>query len=313
MAHKHPPKKLDQRIARAIVEEATERAVTDDNGCLIWPDKFCTGGYGVTAWGGHRAHRLAFTAAHHDPGPLMVRHLCGNRSCFNADHLAEGTAADNMADTIAMGRHSNQHKAPLMTPDKVAVAIGLIDDGYSISVVAEMMNVGYGTIQRATAGKVDPTITGGRHARKVVDGDVLRARRDVASGTATIREVADRLGISWPAAQKMIQGRTYRHVGEAVPEASGRREHTPEPCVVDGCDKSAIARGHCTMHYDRLMTHGTPGPAQPHRSKLDEAKVRTIRQMRREGAKVQTIAEAVGAGHSTVESVLAGRTWAHVT
>jgi len=197
--------------------------------------------------------------------------------------------------------------------NEIGKSADLINSGHSISTVAGMMNVGFGTIQRATAGKVDPTITGGRHARKVVDDDVLRARRDITSGTATIREIADRLGISWPAAQKMVQGRTYRHVGEAVPEASGRREHTPEPCVVDGCAEIALARGHCTMHYNRLMTHGTPGPAQPHRAKLDEAKVRTIRQMRHEGARVKDIADTVGVGHSTVESVLAGRTWAHVT
>lgn len=36
-------------------------------------------------------------------------------------------------------------------------------------------------------------------------------------------------------------------------------------CSIDGCEKDHVARGWCAMHYVRWKTHGTPGPAEPHR------------------------------------------------
>lgn len=311
---KHPTKPIDQRIARAIVEEATERAErSGPHNCLIWPDRLDANGYGVTAWlGGVRSHRLAYSAAYHDPGDLMVRHeKCGNPSCFDYLHLSEGTAADNMADTIRMGRHSN--KPSVMTAEMTAEAVALIDEGYSITAVASTLGVGFGTVQRAVKGKKDPTITTGRHVRKVSDDDVLRSRREFAAGHASMREIADTLGISWPAAQKMIQGRTYKHIGEAIPGAKAHVPRVPESCAVDGCAATALARGLCTMHYNRVINGGQPGPAEPRRAKLDEEKVRAIRRMRSGGAKIKDIAAEVGVGHSTIEGVLSRRTWAHVT
>lgn len=214
MAHKYPPKPLDQRIARAIVEEATERAKrSGPHGCLIWPDKIGGDGYGVTAWGGHRAHRLAWTAEHGDPGRLMVRHeVCGNRACFDHAHLSVGTAAENNADTRRMGRHGGQS---LKVFDEATArrAADMVNSGRHVADVAAEINVGYGTLYRAIQPYLSPSISPSRDARKVSDEDVLRARKDLAAGRSTIRQIADRLGISWPSAQKMVQGRTYAHVG----------------------------------------------------------------------------------------------------
>lgn len=214
MPHKHPPKKLDQRIAKAIVEEATERATrSGPHGCLIWPDRLAADGYGVTAWGGHRAHRLAWAAEHGDPGPLMVRHeVCGNRACFDHTHLAVGTAADNNADTRRMGRHHGP-SLRVFTPEMAEEAAALVNGGRAVADVAAELNIGYGTLYRAIKPLLNASISPARHARKVSDDDVLRARRDLADGTATIRQISNRLGISWPSAQKMVQGRTYTHVG----------------------------------------------------------------------------------------------------
>ena len=214
MSHKYQHKPLDQRIARAIIEEATERAERrGEHNCLIWPDKIADDGYGVTVWGGHRAHRLAWAAKHGDPGPLMVRHeVCGNRACFDHEHLSTGTAADNNADTRRMGRHPGQ-SLKVFSDEMAAQAAAMVNGGLSISEVAARLNVGFGTVQRAVAPLLDPGVTPGRHARKVTDDDVLTARYDLAAGRATIADIRKRLGISWPAAQKMVQGRTYTHVG----------------------------------------------------------------------------------------------------
>lgn len=308
-----PARPIDQRIARAIIEEATERASRDGrHNCLIWPDRIGSGGYGVTGWGGHRAHRVAWAAVHGDPGELMVRHVvCGNAACFDISHLDVGTAADNNEDTRRMGRHASQHLR-LLTEDAKTAAVDLVNSGHSIAAVAKMFDVGSSTIQRAVAGKLDPTVTTGRHARKVRDEDVLRARKDFGNGT-TIRDIADRLGISWPAAQKMIQGRTYGHIGGAHPGAASRKERVIEPCSVDGCDRPSIARALCTMHYDRLLSSGSVGAAEPKRAKLDAAKVRAIRQRRAEAASLAEIMREFNISRTCVRDILAGRTWRHVT
>lgn len=49
------------------------------------------------------AHRLAFFVTH-GYLPKVVMHACDNTACFNPNHLAGGTQADNLADMTAKGR-----------------------------------------------------------------------------------------------------------------------------------------------------------------------------------------------------------------
>ena len=69
-------------------------------------------GYGrVTRFNGtkgvnRRAHRLAWTLVHGDPGDLFVCHHCDTPLCVRPDHLFLGTAADNLADMRAKGREA---------------------------------------------------------------------------------------------------------------------------------------------------------------------------------------------------------------
>lgn len=34
-------------------------------------------------------------------------------------------------------------------------------------------------------------------------------------------------------------------------------------CTLPGCDKKTVARGYCTMHYQRWRTYGDPGEPEP--------------------------------------------------
>lgn len=78
--------------------------------------------YGTVATGsrrdGTRRPRLAHVVAYElttgaVPPGLEVRHLCGNRACCNPDHLVAGTHADNVGDTVAMGRTTVGERHPL--------------------------------------------------------------------------------------------------------------------------------------------------------------------------------------------------------
>ena len=63
------------------------------------------------------AHRLVYELAKGPiPEDLMIRHMCGNKSCVNPLHLEVGTMADNARDGIRLGeilRGSKNGKAKL--------------------------------------------------------------------------------------------------------------------------------------------------------------------------------------------------------
>jgi hypothetical protein len=76
--------------------------------CWEWQHSKNNKGYGNVQWNGRvdKAHRVAWTLTHGDPGSLFVLHSCDNRSCCNPSHLFLGTNQDNMDDMVKKGRAS---------------------------------------------------------------------------------------------------------------------------------------------------------------------------------------------------------------
>lgn len=76
-------------------------------GCWCWVGPVNGGGYGVMPMLSRMrlVHRLAYSHWHGPiPAGLDLMHSCDNPQCFNPDHLAVGTRADNMADASCKGR-----------------------------------------------------------------------------------------------------------------------------------------------------------------------------------------------------------------
>lgn len=75
--------------------------------CHVWKgsDDGCDG-YGRLHYEGamHGAHRVAFFLANGRWPFPQACHRCDNPRCANADHIFEGTNAENMADRNAKGR-----------------------------------------------------------------------------------------------------------------------------------------------------------------------------------------------------------------
>jgi hypothetical protein len=77
------------------------------NDCLIWPFCIDPTGYGKATVSGRagRASRFMCILAHGEP-PSMAHehaHSCGNRACFNPNHLRWDTKSGNAADRALHG------------------------------------------------------------------------------------------------------------------------------------------------------------------------------------------------------------------
>lgn len=77
------------------------------NECLTWPYCIDPTGYGKATVGGSRvrASRAMCIMAHGEPPTPSHEHAhsCGNRSCFNPNHLRWDTKAGNAADRAIHG------------------------------------------------------------------------------------------------------------------------------------------------------------------------------------------------------------------
>jgi len=76
-------------------------------------------------------HRLAFEE-HHGRSPVgVVRHACDNPSCYNPDHLIEGSQADNVQDMIDRGRAAVGERAgnSLLTEAQVRDILEAVESG----------------------------------------------------------------------------------------------------------------------------------------------------------------------------------------
>jgi hypothetical protein len=79
--------------------------------CWLWTRAKHEFGYGVVYIDGVRwkAHRFAYTdRVGPIPAGLDILHACDNPPCCNPAHLKPGTNADNFADMVAKGRHSDR-------------------------------------------------------------------------------------------------------------------------------------------------------------------------------------------------------------
>lgn len=109
LALKEPP-----RPYRSNDPEHFWRGVRKSRGdkCWHWKRGTDSNGYGRIGWHGRveGAHRVAYELTYGHPGNLFVCHHCDNPICCRPEHLFLGTAADNMRDMVAKGRHGRMRK-----------------------------------------------------------------------------------------------------------------------------------------------------------------------------------------------------------
>lgn len=99
----------NERLKKRLLKK---RVITAE-GCWEFTGHVGKTGYGQiyyinSLWGVHRLSLKLFKPLEFIY-ELQTNHKCGNRRCFNPDHLYSGDQADNRNDAIRSGAWQNQH------------------------------------------------------------------------------------------------------------------------------------------------------------------------------------------------------------
>lgn len=131
---------------------------TRKNGdCIEWTGCRTGGGYGQIRVDNVRwtVHRLAYTLnVAPIPDGLNVIHICDNRRCINADHLATATHNANMADMKLKGRapHGSKHPASKLRPADIPRIKAAAFSGRRHKDIAKQFGVSRPTITKVVNG-----------------------------------------------------------------------------------------------------------------------------------------------------------------
>lgn len=104
-----------------------------ESGCWIWPYAQNGTGYGFLTINRRTTlvHRLAFCETH-GHWPLVGRHRCDTKLCFNPAHIEDGTMADNSRDMVERSpnhRCGERHPTAKLTEADVREIRRLLADG----------------------------------------------------------------------------------------------------------------------------------------------------------------------------------------
>lgn len=126
--------------------------------CVEWAGAKSKDGYGQKRMNGkvQYVHRLAFEERHGRKPVGVVRHACDNRLCYNADHLIEGTRADNSRDMVDRGRSLKGERQPnsrLTEAQVLAIKEACANRTDTYRKIGEMFGVSDTTVRQIRDGK----------------------------------------------------------------------------------------------------------------------------------------------------------------
>lgn len=90
-------------------------------------------------------HRVSFYMKY-GHWPKVCRHRCDTPACFNAEHLLDGTQADNVRDCIERGRDYRGKGRALVNEGDVRAIRRYAADGMKHRAIAAAFGLGYSTI-----------------------------------------------------------------------------------------------------------------------------------------------------------------------
>lgn len=140
-------------------DKILNNVVMSESGCWEWKLSGIHNGYGRVYHSGTRelAHRYAYRAFNGEiPEGSLVMHSCDNRKCCNPEHLALGSASDNMKDMVSKGRHrppDNKGESHGLAKLTVAEVVAIFVDNRKPSELAAAFGVSKSTVSAIKGGK----------------------------------------------------------------------------------------------------------------------------------------------------------------
>lgn len=163
--------------------------------CWLWTGARMPDGRGQFHYEGHTeyAATVAYILTYGAPPTETpwVLHKCdgGRLCCVRPDHLFAGTHAANMADMVSKGRHPAGNWMDAK-PERVARG------------------------ERHGSHTHPETISKGEHRplAKLTEAVVIEARARYAAGDVTMKQLADRAGVTLSVMHRAIRRETWKHV-----------------------------------------------------------------------------------------------------
>lgn len=89
--------------------------------------------------------------------------------------------------------------------------------------------------------------------KKLSDADIQAIRESCANGL-THKEIATQFSVHQSTVSRILAGLRRVKISSTAPPYF----IVDKPCSVDGCERNAMAKTFCQMHYQRWRTHGDP-------------------------------------------------------
>ena len=135
------------------MKSVPQRRVSLKTKCWEWMGTRTKNGYGQIQYKGKKIliHRLMWFLTWGYMPKKLILHSCDNPSCFNPDHLSEGTQQDNMDDKVKRNRQAKGEKQGLskLTEKKVIAIKKKYKSGrYNQTELGERFGVSHAAICR---------------------------------------------------------------------------------------------------------------------------------------------------------------------
>lgn len=231
----------------------------NDNGCWVWNWSVSEKGYAAVQLSGraHRAHRVAYELVNGPiPDGLMIRHLCGNPSCVNAEHLIPGTQTQNSIDMVDAG---NQVTQKLRRTDADKIRQIFAAGGISRSEIARQYGVTPGTIRLIIANKTfqdeyysPPSMRKKKSVFSVLDNELAKEIRKIyARGGISQQAVAEMYQVSHSTISSIIRNKLYSDLDYIVPvrRASNQKLTKEQVGQISDEYRSGTSQGKLAIKY----------------------------------------------------------------
>lgn len=217
------PKMRSNRGATLCDRFVNMRNITADD-CHLWTGGSDAAGYGAMMIDGRRwlLHRLMWIFHNgRIPNNMIIRHkVCGNRRCFNIEHLAIGTQKENIADTMRQGRHvlilGERHPNSKFTDAQI---VEMRNSDLSFMEVVRTYGGSEAAVHNILTGKTWKHVGGRIREKMNARGSAVGAAklteelvREIKRSDETTAKLAKRLNVSWHTINDVRKGKYWGHV-----------------------------------------------------------------------------------------------------